>query len=214
MIGLIVLFVMGVYLAVFILVIIWAARFAKRKGRSPWLGGILGALFMYLIVFWDHIPTEIMYRHYCNKEAGVWIYKTVEQWKRENPGVAETLGPYDESKFLKDVQTSISAGDPLNDYTTKLQLNKRFIEVRNKKGPMLINVFKRSHKIVDVKTGEVMARWIDFSSGYGSNPVELGTEYGLKGFKVWLADDECSCYSETHSTYSCFRNSIQKIGGK
>ncbi len=213
MIGLIVFFVIGVYLTISVLVVLWGIRFAKRKGRSPWLGGIIAALVMYNLVFWDYIPTKIMFHHYCNKEAGVWIYKTIDQWEKENPGVADTLEPYDEKNILKNMQEIKASGDPLYDYTTELRLNNCFVEVRHKKGPLLVNVFKIEHKIVDIKTGKIMATWIDFSSGYGSNPIELGTDYGLKGYKVWLAEDACPCFSETHSTYSCFRDSIQKIGG-
>ncbi len=207
MIGLIVLFVVGVYLAISVLVVLWAIRFAKRKGRSPWLGGILAALFMYLLVFWDYIPTKIMFHHYCTKEAGVWIYKTIDQWKKENPGVAETLQAYTD-KNRPDI---ISSGDSLHDYTTKEYLNPRIIIEENKKGTLLFNVFKRKYEIVDVKTGEIIARGINFSSGYGSNPFELGSDYGWKGFKVWLTEDNCPCSEKYMDNLFDYMDKIRNI---
>ena len=210
MIGLIVLFVIGVYLTISVFVVLCAIRFSKKKGRSPWLGGILAALFMYLLVFWDYIPTKIMFHHYCNKEAGVWIYKTVNQWKKENPGVAETLEPYAE-KNRPDI---IFSGDPLHDYTSKEFLNPQFIWVSRKKGPILINVFRITEEIVDVKTGQVMARWIDFSSGYGTNPFELGSNYGLKSFKFWLAEDKGPSYDKNESIFFEYLKNLKNIGGR
>lgn len=32
-----------------------------------------------------------MHKYYCLSQAGFWVYKTPEQWVKENPGVMETL---------------------------------------------------------------------------------------------------------------------------
>ena len=165
---------------------------------------------MYNLVFWDYIPTKIMFHYYCNKEAGVWIYKTVDQWKKENPGIAETLEPYT-AKNRPDI---VFSGDPLHDYTTKEYLNPRIIVVENKKGPLLFNMFKLKYDIVDVKSGEIIARGINFSSGYGSNPFELGSRYGWKSFKVWLAEDKCSCSEKYMDNLFDYMEKIRNIGGK
>lgn len=210
MVGLVVLFVFGVYLTVSAMVVFWAARFTKKKGRSPWLGGMLGVLFMYLIVFWDHIPTKIMFHHYCNKEAGVWIYKTVEQWEKENPAVAETLKPYNKEN-RPDVITSEKGP---HSYSQKVFLNPRFAQVITEQGILPINVFRKTYEIVDTKTGKIMACFIDFRSGYGNNPIELGSPNGLKGFKIWLAKTECLCSPKYHKTFSDYRKSIINIGGR
>ena len=89
--GLVVFAAIAVYLIVSIAVVAFSARAAKKKGRSPWRWGGGAALVMYLLVFWDYIPTVVAHKYYCEKEAGFWVYKTVEQWKAENPGVAEVL---------------------------------------------------------------------------------------------------------------------------
>jgi hypothetical protein len=91
MLGLVVVFVIGIYLVISLVVTIFAAHQADKRGKSPWLWGGLAAFAMYNLVFWDLIPTLVMHKYYCATEAGFWVYKTPEQWVRENPGVAETL---------------------------------------------------------------------------------------------------------------------------
>lgn len=91
MLGLVVLFVIGLYLAISALVVWLAARWAKKRGRRGWVWGGVAAFALYNLVFWDLIPTLVMHKYYCATEAGFWVYKTPEQWVKENPGVAETL---------------------------------------------------------------------------------------------------------------------------
>ena len=85
--------IIGVFL-IYLMISIWAVRsairYARGTGRNTWVWGGLTALIMYLIPFWDWLPTVAMHRYYCEKEAGFWVYKSLEQWKEENPGVMET----------------------------------------------------------------------------------------------------------------------------
>jgi predicted PurR-regulated permease PerM len=100
MIGLLVLVVGAIYLAVLVFVTRAAYRWASRKGlpKSRRILTVAGGfLLVYLPVFWDHIPTLIMHKYYCEKEAGFWVYKTLEQWKTENPGVIEGLVSYNKN---------------------------------------------------------------------------------------------------------------------
>ena len=95
MFGLIVFGLLGIYL----LLLVWATRRGWRwgvekkgwTGRKRWLGAAIGFLIVYLPVFWDWLPTVAMHQYYCATEAGFWVYKTLDQWKAENPGVMETL---------------------------------------------------------------------------------------------------------------------------
>ncbi len=91
MLGLVIIAFIVAYLAVSGLVVWLAARWARKHKRRPWVWGGLAALVMYNLVFWDWIPTIAMHKYYCATQAGFWVYKTPEQWARENPGVLETL---------------------------------------------------------------------------------------------------------------------------
>jgi len=47
------------------------------------------------IIFWDVIPIYGLHSYQCHAHSGFTINKTIEQWKHENPGVAETLVSYE-----------------------------------------------------------------------------------------------------------------------
>ena len=91
MIGLLFVFAFGIYLVVSVCVVKATVSWARKNGRGVKRWGFAVAFSMYLLVFWDHIPTLLLHKYYCATKAGFWVYKTSEQWKKENPGVAETL---------------------------------------------------------------------------------------------------------------------------
>ena len=89
--GLVILGVLTLYFLLSVVVVIGAINHAKMNGKSVKRWGWGTAIVMYLIPFWDWIPTVAVHHYYCAKESGFWVYKTLDQWKVENPGVAETL---------------------------------------------------------------------------------------------------------------------------
>lgn len=66
---------------------------ADKTNRSPKLWGGFVVFVFYNIIFWDLIPVYALHAYKCATEGGLVINKTVDDWKRENPGVAETLNP-------------------------------------------------------------------------------------------------------------------------
>jgi len=135
--------------------LIWiAVDFARRTGRSAKRWGWGAALGMYLLVFWDQIPTCLLHHYYCATEAGVWIYKTPEQWKAENPGVAETLTWKDRSDEYR------------NGTQICFVLNERFHWVMTGNKIPIFPVRVPIETVVDVKTGEIVAKLIKVDSGY------------------------------------------------
>jgi len=176
--GLVIIGALAVYLLISIAVVIGAVRFARNNGKSTKRWGWSAALVMYLIPFWDWMPTVAVHQYYCAKEAGFWIYKTLDQWKKENPGVAETL-------VANKGAPSRRVGDASN-YTDKYNLNQRFDWVITKTGPLPLNRWKWEKIIVDTKSNDVLARYVDFSTGGGfmAGPPRL--------FRFWLQNDHCS----------------------
>ena len=101
--GAVILPLMGIYLILLIVGTAYGWRWAKRRGYSTIKRALCafgGFLIVYLPLMWDWIPTDLAHRYYCKKEAGLWIYKTLDQWKAENPGVFETL-VYNKDRPLK-----------------------------------------------------------------------------------------------------------------
>lgn len=176
--GVVILGAMALYLIVSLVVIALIARAAKKQGRSPWRWGGAAALVMYLLVFWDHIPTVVAHKYYCEKEAGFWVYKTLEKWKAENPGVMETL-------VANRGYPSSREGDMAN-YTTTNFLNSRFNLIVKHRGPLFLHRWLREDALIDTKTNETLARLVDFSTS------QERREAGWSGWKFWLDSRHCS----------------------
>jgi len=110
-----------------------AAKLAKEKGKNPvkWAG--LSFLALFVLVFWDYYPTKWVHQYYCEKEAGFWVYKTLEQWKAENPGGVERLVSYNKNPNGFNVDWP-SQQEQLNNGHQKIitdHINERFNVVRN-----------------------------------------------------------------------------------
>ncbi len=180
MLGLVVLLLIGAYLLVSALVVWLAARWAKKRGRRGWVWGGVAALVMYNLVFWDWIPTVAMHKYYCATEAGFWVYKTPEQWAKENPGVLETLEPWPASKvYGKDkVEFELNGG-------TVRQYNDRFGFWSKRAYPdaklKMLSVGRRESGLIDVKTREFIVYSRNFISGPSNQAV----------WKSWLNADAC-----------------------
>ena len=190
MIGLMVLLFFAVYLAISIAVTITVA---VRVKRHPWLWGGLAAFVMYNLVFWDWIPTLVMHKYYCDTQAGFWVYKTPEQWKKENPGVAETMVP------TKDAPTN------------KLGyiLNQRFTwAIKQENFPL--SLVRRTEEVIDMQTNASMARYVDFKTGYGG--FGLGGDGTWRVLKFWLADEYCYPDKWNDNTIGNFAMKFKRIG--
>ncbi len=168
---------LGLYLLVSLMVVWRSVRAAKRRGKSGWLWGSIAATVMYLLVFWDWIPTRIMYRNYCSHDAGFTQYQTLKEWKAKNPGVAETLQP------SKDLNSTRERN------RERYVLNQRFAwDIVYTKHPL--HILEREERIVDRKTDEVLARYVDFSTTQNSR--EPRSFYDLK---IWVGGQSCEADS-------------------
>jgi len=163
---LVTLFVMGV-----------AAKLAKEKGKNPvkWAGLSFAALFV--LAAWDYYPTRWAHQYYCEKEAGFWVYKTLERWKAENPGVMETLTTQRNPPHTFE-------GDEDNLISTTFW-NSRFKSTYKYQGPILLYLWRREDELIDIKNNEVLARYVDFSSS------QIRVQAGNPGWKFWLHNEHC-----------------------
>ena len=194
--GLIIFGVMGLYLLISLGVVTWAMSYAKKKGKSVKKWGWGAALVMYMIPFWDWIPTVAMHQYYCAKDSGFWVYKTLDQWKAENPSVIKTL-------VSNKGAPSTRQGDMVN-YTDTYFLNQRINKVVKKSGPFLFNIWRWEQTVVDGKTSEILARYVNFSSGSGF----IGGEPELR---FWLHSDGCANGS-THPQHQFYEFENQVTG--
>ncbi|MDP3088512.1 MAG: hypothetical protein Q8M99_10050 [Methylotenera sp.] len=158
--GLVIILALTLYIAISMGVIAWAVSYAKKQGKSAKRWGWGAALGMYLLVFWDWMPTVVMHQYYCATQAGFWVYKTPEQWKKENPGVMEGL-VYDNTT------PDLREGDDDIHIDTNV-LNQRFNWVTEKQSLLwYLKAYRLQSQIIDISNGKAVARWVDFSSGKG-----------------------------------------------
>jgi hypothetical protein len=149
MYGLVVLGILLLYI-IFCIVMVWLAIRVTR--RFHWLTRLMSGLLMLILynspVGYHILPAIIARAEYC-PQSGFWLYKTPEQWKLENPGVAETLRP---------------DGEQVNTDSTRIfHLNARFDwRIEGKK--ITHNFYQEIQTVVDRKTGEIMAKRIDFNA--------------------------------------------------
>jgi hypothetical protein len=198
MIGLMVLGVFGLYVLVSIIVVTITYRTAKSNGApEPRVRRAAGvaALVMYLLLFWDWVPTVVAKQYYCRTQGGFSHYKTLDQWKAENPGVAETLVAPTLAPYTKE------------DSVTTFLLNQRFAwEARQQHLPLL-SVIVYENRLVDRKTGELLARQGNVGTGDAS-PLVGGS------WKVWL--DQGPCDGPGFPSVAKFEKlvtDVKKLGG-
>ncbi len=170
--GLVIILVMGLYLLIAIGVVSWAISYAKKNGKRVMRWGWGAAFIMFLIPFWDWIPTVVMHKYYCSTEAGFWVYKTLDEWEKENPGVMGNL-----HQILQPIQKM--------PYGYLQILDERFaIEIHRKAPIPFLSTKVDGELLVDIETGEILAKSVNIGSGVGS----LATNGGLK---FWLNQEPC-----------------------
>lgn len=183
----------AVYLPVSIAVVRGAIGYARKNGKSTKRWGWGAAFVMYSIVFWDWIPTVAMHQFYCAKDSGFWVYKTLDQWKAENPGVMETLVYDKDAHLLRD-------GDDVN-YTDTYTLNQRFnSRTRHIHVFPFLPVSRDESEVFDIKTNVVLVRYINFGS-YSA---------GWGGLKFWTNIESCRYGINNRTAFYRFVETIVK----
>jgi hypothetical protein len=174
--GLVIFGGVGLYILFSIGVVLLAAAYAGKNGASVKLWGWSVAFIMYSIPFWDWLPTIAVHQYYCATESGFWVYQTLDQWEQENPGVMETL-------TTQRIWPNKHDGD-MENYVSTSMINQRINYINKKNGPFLFNRWRHEQVIQDSKTGQELARQIDFSTGNGNIGGELEIRF-------WLHRDNC-----------------------
>lgn len=193
MFGLVVLVVGAIYLVVLIAVTLFAYFAAKKRGYSTakrWMAAAGGFLIVYLPIFWDHIPTMIANEYYCSTQAGFTIYKTVERWTTENPGVANGL-------TWKEISDSVV----LSDGTRRTILNERFVwDIRVEHPLQLLSTQIIESTIMDAEKRDVLAKHVSVASRPG------GRDW--RELKFWLHG---GC-TPPQMEFANFQNTVKKLG--
>jgi hypothetical protein len=203
MIGLIGLIVIVVYAALIIKVtrVGWrmglqsyGANVPERKTRA-YLYGFAGFCLITLPVFWETIPTYVTYKLAVHQEAGLKIHKTFEQWRSENPDVTAELLRQRGGGYI--ALPSGAMRYPINPrISSDTQLDKRFF-----------TVILHRKKLVDLRTSEVLAEYVEVLSGNSGGLASGGDGW----WKFWLIHS--SSYDRPKDEESWNELSIKFNGG-
>ncbi|MCW8943468.1 MAG: hypothetical protein OQL27_01770 [Sedimenticola sp.] len=217
-------------LAYFMLSLYLIAK-VKRHIGSAWALGV--GLFMYLIIFWDWIPMEITYEQQCNDNAGFFVTKSIEEWKKENPGVWGTLdSEYIPEKYLLRTEKGrkmvkrlyyklpdglevVAYYDSAGKYMftkfvddtlrSKVWLNWRFYKTNNE-SKLHFHILRTEKQVLDRLTGDTLAKHIDFRTDI----LPIGLANSLRDIKFWMQRDSCPNVKE-NSTHVKFNGFVQAI---
>ncbi|MCU7873329.1 MAG: hypothetical protein KZQ91_11340 [Candidatus Thiodiazotropha sp. (ex Lucinoma borealis)] len=191
------------------------AKQASKRGYSGKKLGVSVFLMMVGLLFWDWLLMEVLHSYKCANNVGFFQDKTLEAWKQENPGVWDTLGAdkLPEKYFVKvkhgqerskrrffrlpdgteliahyDIAGKHNSTSMIrDDGKQRYWLNQRFYweTIWTKH---LFHVHEWEERIVDLITGEVLARYVDF--GTNIPPIGIGGS-SLGDYKFWMQKRSC-----------------------
>lgn len=188
--GFVIIVALGLYFLLSVGVVAWAVNYAKKHNKSTKRWGWGAAIGMYLLVFWDWIPTVLTHQYYCATEAGFWVYKTPEQWMVENPGEMEELISYNRNPGGFNVDWP-SHHEQRNDGHQKIStnyINVRFNEIVSQQDiSSIFPIIRKERVLFDTKKNDVIARYVDFGTG-NSVKKTIGPPGPLR---FWLRNPDC-----------------------
>lgn len=179
------------YGLVSVFVIYKSYGFTKSRYNKGWMGGWLAALVMYNLVFWDWMPVYVMHKYYCSAEAGFWIYKSPEQWIKENPGiVGEKWG----NDYIKPIER-------FSDNHWRVWYSESvYGETINQPGYMGGLLRRNEKRLVDARSGDMLSRVVQFEK-INESALSIGNAT-VRDFKIWLIVGGNICVSPSGQSYN------------
>jgi hypothetical protein len=138
---------------------------------------------MYLLLFWDHVPTIIAHKYYCSRIPEAKISKTFEQWQAEHPNEQ------------RPTPIAGSEGWRTDSHGNRVSMaNSRFgIRVLSDQvGPLITHVVRWQR--IDIQSEEVLIEHTEVRSSTGVS--------GLKQWQLWLPQEPCSSFTKEVATES------------
>lgn len=168
MFGLVVLAVAALYLGLMLVVVRFAWRLGRAHGgtrRKAFGFASVGFLLVYLPVFWDHIPTLVVHRYHCAKDAGFTAYVDAKEWHAKNAAAVAAVNRLsrDEREAYTTLPQSSDGFERYVDFGGLLRLDSR-----HKRVVSWLPVGRSEQRIADARTEQVLAIAIDYSSGSSS----------------------------------------------
>ena len=203
MLGLIIVTISLLYLYVLYRSIIFGYRWGQARGLPIYKNivyGFVGFSLFYFPVFWDFLPMLAMKKYYCSKEGGVFIYKTADQWKKENPLRAKKVhfyGGVGDVKVYKDKTV----------YQRKEIIASEFGTSRTYEDVVDGWISREDFELFDLKTGRALYLVRGFNSARGVGV----TNFSLDSYKFWMRQRGCG---DEWRQEAVLQNNISMLGNK
>lgn len=201
-----------VFLCVYILISIWvvraASRASKKNGGRGWTGGLFAGFVMYNLVFWDLVPVLLMHKHYCEADAGFWVYQTPQSFIKEHSYLDGQK--WDKASTRKWESKDIGVGHRIS----KTWLNPQFYVERTYERSFSHGITRTENRLVVKDTEEVLIKSVQFKRGESN--LSLGAS-SVDDYKLWLAlgDNECSDGASNYElSFKEYLNSFINYVGK
>lgn len=161
--------------------------FVRERGKGRLLGGAVSILIIFALlapIFWDAIPTWYTHHHLCETQAGLKVYMTPDQWAKTNPEayarIRESAGYPEDRTSKKTELKNISS----------YHLNSEFDVIYEVEKNYGFGVRRDYSRLVNVKTGQLLAERIDFYGGASGGSISTGAN-SLADYKIWLKTGGC-----------------------
>ncbi len=152
------------------IVYIWLIRlpikWAKKRGiegRKRLYIGIASFLVVSAVFFGKNLISYTAFRYYCKNEAGMTVYKTLAEWKKENPGVWEKLRKVKDFRDYEDrdkyPNVELKRHFDGKEYSVNSDGNQRIILYDRTDYIFWAAIDKNVYLLVDNKTQEILAEY-------------------------------------------------------
>ena len=165
--------------------------FTKARYGKGWVGGWLAALVMYNLVFWDWIPVYVMHKYYCSTQAGFWVYKSPEQWIKENP---DMVGQKWGNDYIKPIER-------LSNNNWRIWYSKSVYGETISQPEYSGGLLRRNEeRLVDARSGDILSRVVQFEK-INESALSVGNAT-VRDFKIWLVIGGNICVSPSGQSYN------------
>lgn len=203
MTGLIFLIIGSLYFLLSVWFVSLAVKAARKRGASGRKWGLIVGLMMYLLVFWDQVPTFLVHKYYCNKYADFNVYQNLDEWKGENSASVELLD-------VKLEPDSTSINGKLKYWTTQ-----RFYTIVERGEEIFHAITLEKKTFVDGVTEKVLAQSVNYWRGKSGGVISMGGSFEdvRRYIALGWGDRQCG-YKDSYPTslMDKFRYTFQLMG--
>jgi len=189
---------LGLYLVLVATLTTLAWRAAKRRGVAGWKWGLPTLIVLYLLVFWDHVPTLLLHEYECRTRGGIEIFMSPEDLANKSASFT-TPGWRISSKEASELRD----GPAVDQREARIASVKHVWTVSN-----LVPVIGISVSLLDRSDEAMLARFTYFLAGHRITQDQLTQAT----WKLWL--HRGSCDSDLAPIMRLRREYIVAIGGK